>query len=210
VAKYSPDGDLLWATHVGSPDIGTNGYDYGTDIATDDQGGCLITGWFQGNALFGNTTLQAAGKRDIFIAKYTAEGALLWAASEGGEGQDQGTTVAIDKEGNNYCAGYFRGKASFGKQETTSLGESDIFITKYNEKGKFLWLRQMGGDGNKWNSESAAEMSINNLGQIVLTGYFSGKMKIGGQVLESHGREDIFIVFFDKNGNLLESKQLAL
>ena len=210
IAKYAPDGKLLWANHAGSPEIGTNGYDYGMDVAADNQGGCLITGWFQKEARFGNTTLKSSGMRDVFIVKYAADGTLHWATTEGGEDQDQGSTVVIDKDLNNYCAGFFRKKANFGNQEAASLGESDIFITKYNKKGELLWLRQMGGDGNEWNSEGATEMSINNLGQIVLTGYFSGKMKIGTKTLDSQGREDIFLVFFDKNGNLLESKQLVL
>ncbi len=210
VAKYSNDGQLLWADHAGSAGTGPNGYDYGLDVAADNKGGCTVTGRFQGEARFGNINVHAVGKRDVFNAKYAEDGSVLWVASAGGEHDDQGTTVIVDNELNHYCAGFFQGKAKFERQELTSLGESDIFISKYNNEGKLLWLRQMGGDGNDWNSESASEMSINSLGQIVLTGYFSGKMKIGGQVLDSQGREDIFLVFFDKNGNLLESKQLAL
>ena len=50
----------------------------------------------QGTATFGpgepnETTLTAAGYRDIFVAKYDRDGALLWATQAGGTDIDQGT-----------------------------------------------------------------------------------------------------------------------
>ncbi len=211
VAKYSFDGELLWARSAGSSGTGSSGgYDYATHVAADDRGGCLVTGWFQGAARFGPVQLASRGGRDVFLAKYSPEGEVLWAIREGGPLDDQGSTVLIDRDGNHYCAGFFRGTASFGQHEVTSIGESEIFVAKYDLNGTLVWLRQMGGDGEWFNSDSATEMSINAFGQIVLAGFFSGKMTIGSRVLESQGREDFFLVFFDERGNLLEFKQFEL
>ncbi len=211
VAKYSTKGDLLWADHAGSSGTGSSGgYDYAVDVAADNLGGCLVTGWFQGEARFGQHTLTSAGGRDIFNVKYTDEGKVSWASGTGGALDDQGSTVAIDQEGNCYSAGFFSGSAKFGDTQINSLGERDIFVAKHNPRGELIWLRQMGGNGELFSSEGATGMSINNIGQIVLTGYFSGRMQIGNQVLDSQGREDFFLIFFDENGDLIESRQFTL
>ncbi|NOY58069.1 MAG: hypothetical protein GXO75_03915, partial [Calditrichaeota bacterium] len=48
VAKYAPDGSLLWAKRAG----GTS-RERGYGIATDNTGNCVVTGRFQGTATFG-------------------------------------------------------------------------------------------------------------------------------------------------------------
>ncbi|RMG81182.1 MAG: hypothetical protein D6714_13395 [Bacteroidetes bacterium] len=211
VAKYDSEGKLLWARRAGASGTGpSGGYDYATHVAPDNQGGCLVTGWFQGEAQFGTFKLTSSGGRDIFLAKYSETGEVLWAVRAGGPLNDQGAAVVIDQQQNHYCTGFFRGKAFFGTNEIHSTGESDIFVAKYDRNGALLWLRQMGGDGEAFNSDSATGMAINPNGQIVLSGFFSGNMKIGNRILKSQGKEDFFLVFFDEQGNLLQFNQFEL
>lgn len=211
VAKYDSEGKLLWARRAGASGTGpSGGYDYATHVAPDNQGGCLVTGWFQGEAQFDSFKLTSSGGRDIFLAKYSETGEVLWAVRAGGPLNDQGSAVIIDQQQNHYCTGFFRGKAFFGTREVNSIGESDIFVAKYDRNGTLLWLRQMGGDGEAFNSDSATEMAINPMGQIALTGFFSGNMKIGSRILKSQGKEDFFLVFFDEQGNLLQFNQFEL
>jgi hypothetical protein len=69
VAKYAPDGTLLWATRAGG-----SSDDVGGGIATTARGDSYVTGLFEGTATFGQepnqTVLTAAGGVDIFVAKY--------------------------------------------------------------------------------------------------------------------------------------------
>lgn len=65
------------------------------DTAVDSSGNSYVTGRFSGVAIFGSgeanqTTVTSAGLGDIFIAKYDASGALLWAKREGGTEYDWG------------------------------------------------------------------------------------------------------------------------
>ena len=90
VAKYAPDGTLLWARSAGGIDT-----DRGLGIATDRGGNSYVTGRFLLTATFGageanETVLTAAGDFDVFVAKYASDGALLWARSAGGTGFDVG------------------------------------------------------------------------------------------------------------------------
>ncbi|NOZ61986.1 MAG: T9SS type A sorting domain-containing protein [Calditrichaeota bacterium] len=70
IAKYDGNGTLLWAKSAGGTD-----YDQGRGIASDGASNSLVTGYFEGSAIFGageanETTLTSAGGHDIFVAKY--------------------------------------------------------------------------------------------------------------------------------------------
>ena len=50
-------------------------------------------------------TLTSDGDRDIFSAKYTADGDLVWAKRAGGADRDGGRDIAVDGSGNAYVTG---------------------------------------------------------------------------------------------------------
>jgi hypothetical protein len=207
ISKISADGKVLWASQAGSPLIGGN--DIGGSIQSNPSGECYVSGLFEQVAKFDDILLQSHGKRDGFLAKYDQTGKVLWATNFGGAESDNCNSLCVDRKGNVYCTGVFTGSAKFDEQELTSSGEEDIFIVKYSPDGDFVWLRQLGGDSPEWNSDSASEIAINPDGHLVVTGFFSGTMQIGTQTLTSAGREDIFILFFDQDGSLLDAKQMV-
>lgn len=65
IAKLNISGDWLWAQRAGGS------YDKGQGIATDSDDNCYLTGYFTGNAVFGDHTLSNIGvsNGDIYIAK---------------------------------------------------------------------------------------------------------------------------------------------
>lgn len=205
IAKYSPAGKLLWVRQAGSPN--SDGRDYGFSVVADGKGQVVVTGFFEGAARFGDTTIVSRGGRDVFLAKYNSLGDLLWVTSWGGMKNDQSSAVCLDEKDNIYCTGQFTGNAHFDTLQKTSRGDEDVYVVKYNPDGKQIWMRQAGGDAMEWNSDGAHDISIDGNGNLVITGFFSGKMQIGNQTLVSAGREDIFLLFFDRNGNLLEAKR---
>ena len=135
VAKYGPDGTLLWATSAG----GGSDTDQGFGIASDARGNSYVTGAFIETATFGagdnETELTSAGDIDVFVAKYAPDGTLLWATSAGGSDFDQGHGIATDPRGNTYVTGWFLGTATFGtgdnETELDSAGGFDVFVAKY-------------------------------------------------------------------------------
>ena len=60
------------------------------------------------------------------------EGRVLWARQAGGQFSEPmaGHGIAVDRGGNSYIIGYFRGNMTFGDHVLKSLGETDIFIAK--------------------------------------------------------------------------------
>src|SRR5439155_1431920 len=72
VAKYSPAGGYLWSKLAGGL------YDdAGRGIAVDRTGKVVVTGTFQAAVNFGTGSLISAGRSDIFVARYSADGTPL-------------------------------------------------------------------------------------------------------------------------------------
>ena len=142
VAKYNASGVLQWAKKAG----GTSS-DYGRGIATDGSGNSLVTGSFYGTATFdagedNEIVLTSIGMKEIFVAKYDASGALVWAKKAGGISTDRGYGIATDGSGNSLVTGSFIGTATFdaGEPNETDLisaGNTDIFVAKYSPDGTF-------------------------------------------------------------------------
>ncbi len=205
LAKYNPEGQLQWVRQAGSAK--RNSHESGTSVVVDNQGNVLLTGYFEDRIRFGNQTRSSRGQRDFFIAKYSAEGALLWVNTYGGQQNDQSSTLCRDEAGNVFCVGQFTGQASFDQLTRTSKGRVDMFVLKLDAGGGFQWVQQAGGDSNEWNSDSALGIAMDKSNRLVITGFFSGTMQLGNQTLTSAGREDMFLLFFDTNGRLLDARR---
>ncbi|MBI4930778.1 MAG: SBBP repeat-containing protein [Bacteroidetes bacterium] len=203
IAKYDADGVLLWAKQVG----GQND-DYANAISTDITGNCYITGFFfiQGaTTTMGSTTITQAGDADIFVSKFNPSGNLLWVRNGGGKTEDGGFGIATDVSGNSYVCGYFSGTALFGNTKITSVGYSDVFVSKYDAAGNLVWIRTGGGAYQ----DEAYAISTDVAGNCYLTGYFTGNATFGGTALASAGYfdTDIFLIKYNPSGIMLWAKR---
>ena len=95
------------------------------------------------------TTLAALFTALSFTAALAQNVNLEWAKQLGGTSHDKGWSIAVDTSGNVYTAGYFQGTADFdpgtGTFNMSSAGQSDIFVSKLDASGNFLWAKQLGG-----------------------------------------------------------------
>jgi hypothetical protein len=129
IAKYTSNGDLAWAKRAG----GIRN-DQGSGISVDSAGNSYVTGFFNGTATFGTTTLTSAGGSDIFVAKYDSTGTVLWAKRAGGISGENGNGIGVDSAGNSYVTGHFAGTATFDDSITlVSAGSIDIFVSKFGD-----------------------------------------------------------------------------
>src|SRR3989344_3759731 len=78
VAKYTSNGQLLWQSSPPGP-----GYGNARAISIDNQGNILVTGNFYGTQNFGGVSLTSSGGYDIFLAKYSPAGSIMWAKRYG-------------------------------------------------------------------------------------------------------------------------------
>ena len=103
-------------------------------MATDGRGNIYISGTTDGALGAAN-----AGRDDVFLAKYSAAGDLLWIRQFGTAGIDFCGGVAVDAQGDLYICG-----STYGDLGGVSLGEADAFVGKCDGEGNLLWLRQLG------------------------------------------------------------------
>jgi hypothetical protein len=184
---------FLWAQQAGGiwPDEGHG-------ICSDAQGNTIVTGEFGGEMRIGSAMLKSKGGSDVFVAKYSATGRLLWAVAGGGEGWDAGTSVTADNEGNIYLTGYFEGEASFENKQLSTKGETDVFIAKYSPSGVLLWVEQAGGS----DINIGKSIKTDNKGNVYVTGSFSGQAAFGSTILQSEGHGDVFLLNLDTDGKV--------
>lgn len=211
LAKYSSEGELLWVRQAGSAQK-ENGHDYARSLAIDRNGNCIIAGEFVGSTIFQQDTLPGYGGRDIFVAKYDPNGQLIWvkqAGSPGGSGpkNESANAVTVTDNGSIFITGNFTGTALFGTDTLTTGDISNCFIAKLTLDGEFLWAKQFEPLNGAEEAEGRS-IDVNPQGELVVTGFFSGRFRIGNTPLNSNGKEDVFILLFDENGNLRSARSM--
>lgn len=189
VAKYDPNGTVQWVQSAG----GTNG-DFGNDIAVDGSGNVYVIGYFFGTATFGTTEKTSAGSYDFFVVKYNTSGTLQWVQTAGGSGNDYGYGIEVDGTGNVYVTGSFQGTVTFGSTPKTSVGNSDIFLAKYNSSGVVEWVQSAGGTTN----DEGRRLAIDGSDNVYMTGSFRDTATFGRNAKTSAGSYDLFIGRLDK------------
>ncbi|MCI0748547.1 MAG: SBBP repeat-containing protein, partial [Verrucomicrobia subdivision 3 bacterium] len=193
LAKFNADGRATWVWQAG----GTNG-DSGNAVTLDRFGNMYLTGGFAGMATFGRSNIiggSIAGAQDMFVARLSAAGELLWVQRAGGSSQDAGNAIAVDREGNSYVSGLFVGSAFFGPFALASTsGQADVFFVKYTSTGSLQWAFQSRGTAYMSGNGTA----VDDAGSVYGTGFFRSSTTFGGLGLtnSSFGR-DAFIVRVD-------------
>jgi hypothetical protein len=207
VAKYDDNGTVIWATRLGSAsDRDTDG---GSSITVDPNGNVFVTGKFSGGTSFGPTVLTSAGGSDIFVVRMRAsDGAVLWARSAGGPGDDAGYGVDYDDFGNLLVVGSVTGTASFGSQTLTgNSGQTDFFVAKYTNGGTPLWVRR-GGNFNA-GPDIARSVTVDAEGNAYVTGAVDGssqnpEVNIGNEVLQNNTDDaNAFVAKYDPDGTVI-------
>ncbi|MCX6646257.1 MAG: SBBP repeat-containing protein [bacterium] len=166
-----PDPIYGWAQTFGGPAL-----DMCRDIAIDSSGNLYVTGYFQETVDFdpgaGNVPYTSNGGKDVFVAKYTSAGNFVWAKAWGAAEDDIGRSVAVDSFGDVYITGSFRDVCDFDPDPTdTFWGNSgdmgDIFVTKLDSDGNFVWLQNWGGEKD----DSGRRIIIDSANNAIVAGY---------------------------------------
>ena len=121
IAKYSPDGAVLWSAALGGAVW---------SVAADAANNVDAVGTLSGTTTIGGRMLGSAGATDWFAASYTPLGALRWAVRHGGTLDDSARRVSVDAAGRVWVSGYFSGTTVFDGRSLSSLGGIDMFVAQ--------------------------------------------------------------------------------
>ncbi|MCK4654382.1 MAG: SBBP repeat-containing protein [Candidatus Cloacimonetes bacterium] len=195
VCAFAQAPEWQWAAKAGGIE-----WDNGWSITIDTSGNLYVTGWFRDSASFGSNILTSSGGDNIFVAKISSDGNWLWANSVSGSDDGWSCSITVDTSGSLYFTGGFEGTANFGSTTLTSNGSGDIFVAKVSSDGSWLWANNAGGNG--W--DRGRGISVDNFGDLYITGGFSGTASFDDIVLTSNGGyNDIFTAKMSSDGNWL-------
>ncbi|MFO7659499.1 MAG: hypothetical protein R6V77_01180 [Candidatus Cloacimonadaceae bacterium] len=193
VGKTDPSGHWLWVRRAGSV-----GDDDGIKIKTDNYGNVYVVGYYSGVSDFGSLNLTSAGSMDIFVAKLDSDGNWLWITSAGGPAYDYAEDIVLDSSGNCYVTGSYYTTAYFGSILTTG-SYSEIFVAMINSSGSWQWVVKAGGNS----SDKGLGITLDNVGNLYLTGFFETTASFGTISLTSYGSRDCFVAKLSSIGTWL-------
>ncbi|MEP7264882.1 MAG: SBBP repeat-containing protein [Bacteroidota bacterium] len=215
ISKLDASGNFVWAKQMGDA-----GYEIGNSITLDISGDVYVTGKFSGtvdfdpgNGVFNMTSTVGSSDDDIFILKLDASGNFQFAKRMGGLDRDEGLSIAVDANKNIYTTGYFKAGTDFdpgaGNYYISIVDKTDIFVSKLDAAGDFVWAKAMAGTGD----EQANAIFVDAVGNVYTTGLFERTVDFdpgaGTFDLTVDSVTDVFVSKLDASGNLVWAKKLG-
>jgi hypothetical protein len=138
VSKLTSSGALLWNTFLG----GMSGEEQIYGIAVDGSGNVYVGGTSGGSwgSPIVDHTVASGDPTDVFVAKLSTGGALLWNTFFGGEGLPDGISgIAMDNSSNVYVLG--SSQTSWGSpiESYPPSGSVVSFVAKLTSVGGLSW-----------------------------------------------------------------------
>jgi hypothetical protein len=196
------------------------GHDSGYDVCTDAAGNVYVTGYFSGTVNFQSTFsltpyfLTSYGNSDVFVLKIDPNGNFVWARQLGGLVNEEGLSIAVDAVGSVYTTGHFSATADFDPGSATytlsSAGGTDLFISKLNSSGNFVWAKRIGGLG----MERGTSLAVDGSQNLAIGGFFNHFVDFDPgtavtTVSATTSWDDAFFMKVDSSGNFLWAKQIG-
>lgn len=186
--------------------------DDGKSVAIAPDGSVYELGVFQSDSItLGDTTLYNPIEPDhnMFLAKYTPDGELLWAKMP--TGLFYGCipeAMTVDQEGNVIVAGAFNGyNIRFGELQINGgnvTSDTEILIVKLDADGNGIWGYSQGGV-QATNSEYITDVRTDSQGNVFALGNtHSASINFDGTVYENLGPNMLFILKFSPTGEMLD------
>jgi hypothetical protein len=213
--KRLPTGNVGYAHAYGS----SGGFAQGQRITTDAAGNLYVVGAFQGaidlDPGASDSTLTSKGNVDTYLAKYSAQGQLLWLqqwyGSDPNNDAVSGDYLKVDAAGNVYVTGYFFGSATIGSfsfTQSTSVRDDnhyDGFIAKLDTNGTVQWADQVATT----QAVELNDLAIGASGNVFVSGDFLGSAMLGTIPLTSAGDYDGLVAKLNADGAFVWARSLG-
>ena len=220
ILKLNGTGSYMW-----SQDIGSAGGEFANAVVTDNLGNIYTAGSFGSTVDFDaslvTNIVTSLGGSDIYILKLSSAGAFTFVKTMGGIGSEVGNAITLDGGGNIYTTGSFTLTADFdpsiGSALLTSNGNGDIFVSKLNSAGNYVWAKAFGSNVTNVADQGNA-IFVDEVGNVYTTGLFRGINAAnpidfnpgpGVDNITIIGASDIFISKLDASGSYVWAKAIG-
>jgi len=176
--------------------------DISRDVTTDESGNIYVVGFYCANG------------GECFLRKFNSHGIFLWERKWGHVGSSEANHgVSVDNMGGVYVTGFFSNITDFdpgpGEDWHTANGIYDVFLTKFDDLGIFLWAKTWGG-GNAGGQDEGQSVVTNEVGNVYVTGTIIGLTDLDpGPGEDWHGLgggRDAFLSKFNTSGDFIWGK----
>lgn len=165
------------------------------ELAVDNAGNMLVGATFEDDLL----SLNGAGETDLALIQLSAQGEVQWRRHFGSLLDDEWAGLAIDEDDSIYAAGSFWVELPVDTfLLTAEKNAKALFLTKLTNEGQLTWIRKIEGSGVK----TASELTLDDRGGLLMTGFFSDTLFLGETPLVAYGRTDLFVARFLPDGRL--------
>ncbi|MBD3166101.1 T9SS type A sorting domain-containing protein [bacterium] len=155
------------------------GREYAFDVLAAPDGGCYVAGYSSAPSAGG------LGGRNAYLARYDADGNLLWDEVYGGPGHDGFNAAAFTTDGDIILAGYVGSPVEYLQTPP------DACLWKVDPNGELIWERVYSGD----DGDRFTDVHVTLNGDIYATGYTGS---------QGHGNRDFILLHADENGDSLD------
>lgn len=200
IVKLDEKGKPLWGLQFGDED-----HQEATAIAVDDQGNALVAGWFKGALELGGRHDVAQGEADLFVAKLSPAGDVLWVRVVPSTHAGRATGLAVDGTGNVLVSGSFSTSLEVGETTLTTAGDKDAVLIKLDEYGAPRWARAFGDDAD----QEALGVAVDPEGHALVTGAFLGSVALDAGELAATGAADGFLAKLSPGGGVLWARSFG-
>jgi PKD repeat protein len=193
LVKVSRDGALEWQKCLGG-----NDFDVATSIEATNDGGSILAGITKSNNTGDigpthNTWPLGLGPGDIWVAKLTGTGGIVWSRSLGGTATEDGTPAVQQTSDGGYIV---VGKTWSNDGDVAGFhGLTDAWAVKLTPSGAIAWQRCLGGTG----AEQAIAVRQTADGGYLVAGQSTSN---DGDVRGVRGGYDAWFVKLDANGRM--------
>lgn len=144
MARYTTNGDLVWARKVDAPGLLSMG-----KVVGDNNNGFYMAGSFAPTMTIGNATVQSTTLPAFYVAHINASGAWDGMQQMGPTWFDRGLGLAVDTDG-IYVAGNFDSTMVVDGQQFAPrhANSTDLFVARFNDMEPVTGVQPMAEIGN--------------------------------------------------------------
>jgi len=182
LAKYDDCDETEWVVNTNTLEITSS--IIAEKVQVDNSGNVIVAGYFNDSIEFTgtgarkDTLVSLSGSNDLFVAKYAADGNLIWVIQDGGTNNEGATNVAVDAQNNIVVVGTYSGATVLaGTNRPNAPMGTNGFIVKYDSTGRGTWSDELKNRLNQNNVGSAVGVDIYN-DSIFIAGIQNGEIYI--------------------------------
>ena len=167
IAKFNPEGELLWAK--------TGKSIRAPSIKVTAAGDIFFFGEFQhyvewdDDSIYVNPIISISNL-DHYLARMNTDGQIQWFTHISSESNQNVYDLEVDQSNHAYIIGEFRKEVQIGDSLITNLPaipDNSACVVKFDTAGKFSWITSLSGDTSQYHAD---KLIIDKTGDIYAFG----------------------------------------